>query len=176
MLVTELKLLKKDLSLQGTKNINRMIEKKIPIANSDFFINEKEAGNINFKEFRKKIQDWLKKQNETNPRFQKVYNQSFKHDIYFTWQGLKNDVSESSENYTEKLLSFEVLPEIVENAIYDKSGTHKNKDRTDVKSVHHFVSEVIVNKICYKVDIIIFEVIQPKKDNIFVYAHTLSLK
>jgi len=147
----------------------------IPSVNSNFFVTESEAGKITFKEFRKKIQDWLKIQNEVNPRFQKVFNQSFKHDIYFTWQGLKNDVSESSDNYTEKLLSFEVLPQIVENGIY-MGAIEDKKKRPDIENIHYLKSIVIVNNILYNVDICVFEVKNNKKENIFVYAHSLSLK
>jgi hypothetical protein len=112
----------------------------IPKVSSVFFSDDIIVNMNQIKDLRKKVLSWLKNEHEINPRFRSVFNQSFGHLIYFTWQGLKNDVSESSENYTEKLLSFAVLPEIVEKAVYDKPVKHKDIKRTDVKCVHHFVS------------------------------------
>lgn len=148
---------------------------KIPICNSEFFISKNLKEIPNIKELRKIVLQWLKYQNTINVRFKFVFNKSFGNNIYFTWQGLKNNASESSENYTEKLLSFSVLPEIVEMAKYKGNVSDKLK-RPDIVKIHYFESEVIVNYISYVVNICVYEVKMKKTENIFVYAHTLSIK
>jgi len=136
---------------------------KLPIIkSSDYFVTQ----TLTLKELRTVVLKWLKTQHETNPKFQKVFNQLFGHEIYFTWQGLKNDVSESSENYIEKLLSFSVLPEIVETAEY-KGCVKDKRNRPDIENIHYLKSEVIVNEIEYEVYICVFEVRTTKKENIF---------
>ena len=128
-----------------------------------------------YRDLRKLVLNWLKQKNKTNEEFQKVYNKSFNKIIYLTWQGLKNDVSKSSENYTQKLLSFAVLPDIIKIAVY-VGNSPDIRYRADIKCIHYFSSKVMVDKIIYEVDICVYEVIQKKKESVFIYAHTLKLK
>jgi len=72
----------------------------IPAVHDDIF-----GAFTDYRDLRKLVLNWLKQKNKTNEEFQKIYNKSFNNIIYLTWQGLKNDVSKSSENYIQKLLS-----------------------------------------------------------------------
>jgi len=132
-----------------------------PTVKTDLFDNYFTIGDL-----RKQVLNWCK----LNLSGMKIFNQSFGKYIELTWQGLKNDISESCENYTDKLYSFTVLDKIIENADYIGFVDDKLK-RPDIKKVHYFKSEVIVRNVIYDVNIVVFEV-----NKTFIYAHTLSLK
>jgi hypothetical protein len=84
--------------------------------------------------------------------------------------GFKNDLNEVHRNYKQKLASFFVLDEILNNAVYLFSEADKYK-RKEVVAIHKLQSEVIVDKELYDVLIIIFETTKT-----YLYDHILIKK
>jgi len=90
--------------------------------------------------------------------------------VELSWQGLKNDLNEYHPPYEKKLISFAVLPEVIENSKFvvmekDKAG------KPDVKAVYKFSSSVIIDNEEFDVVIIIKETVKA-----FIYDHILLKK
>ena len=118
------------------------------------------------KELKNKVVEWCKSNLVGKSIFKKDINKT----IELSWQGIKNDINEYHAFYKEKLLSFQVLDQIIKNAFYSYSEKDK-RSRSDVKHIHRFLSKVIVGRIEFDVVIIIYET-----SKTYLYDHILIKK
>lgn len=121
---------------------------------------------IEEKQLKIKVRNWVKE----NLRNRIINIKSKPLTIELTWQGLKNDIYEYHNNYIEKLVSFGILYEIIEQAEFLYSEKDKKK-RKEVKAIHRFKSKVKISDKEFDVIIIIVETITS-----YLYDHILLEK
>jgi len=143
LLRTELKLLKKDLSLQGTKNINGM-ENNIPETYTESF------NNLSAKDLRKKVFEIYKRHYVDEHK--EIINKDKKILIKFDRTGA-NKTAFGGVIYPRKACLIQILDVILQNAKFIKSGDRKKTDPEDVLCYLNFESDVYIDNVLERIEL-----------------------